>query len=77
MAGNTAGPDDSITVAVGVPTAELPTAHRNPVLRWNGADLVVRAYYRDLCLDGSSQSPEGDLGADSARITESDGDPRT
>jgi hypothetical protein len=54
VAGYAAGADDSIAVAIGISTAELPTADGDTVLRRNGTDLVVRAYHRYVCINRSS-----------------------
>jgi hypothetical protein len=69
--------DDALSVAIAFAAAEPPAADRNAALRRYGLDLVFRAHHRNLCIDRLSQRAGGDLGADPARITQGDREPRT
>jgi hypothetical protein len=69
--------DDPLSVAIAFATAEPPAADRNAALRRHRVDLVLRAHHRNLCIDRLSQRAGGDLGADPARITQGDREPRT
>jgi hypothetical protein len=76
VTGYAAGPDDSLSVGVGLATPQPPAADRNAVLRRDCADLVFRTHQRNLCWDRIGQRARGDLGADPARVTEGDSEPR-
>jgi hypothetical protein len=77
VTGYAAGTDDSISVAVGVATAESPGANRDATLGRYGLDLVFRAYQRDLRLERLRQSTSRDLRPDTTGVAERYRKPRT
>jgi hypothetical protein len=75
--GYAARTNDPVSVVVALAAAEVPSAHRDSALGWDGTDLIFGPDDEDLRIDRLGQGGGGDFGADPARITQGNSESRT
>jgi hypothetical protein len=73
MAREASRADGARAILTPFPAAEPPGAYRDPLLGRQLGDLIFRPYDGDLRLGRLGQCPGRDLGADAARVAQSDG----
>jgi hypothetical protein len=77
VAGDAAGPDDTVTILVRVSAAEAPGTDRYSALCWNAGDLVFGTHDGDLCVDSMSECAACNLRTDPTGVAQCHGYPRS
>jgi hypothetical protein len=76
VAGDAAGPDDAVTILVGVSTAQTPHTNRYSTLGGYAGNLVLGTDDGDVGIERLGQRTTRDLGTDAAGVTQRHGQPR-